>query len=104
MFLKVEIFDIQNALYHFFSVTLIFSPIYKADSVGSRIYPFNQQIHFFGQKSTAVFTKCHTDLSILSSFFGFDFEPVPTLEFCAVQIKDINSFYDHFPEILNTYL
>ena len=31
---------------------------------------FNQQIYSFGQKLTAVFTKCHTD-----------FEPVPTLEF-----------------------
>ena len=29
-----------------------------------------------------------------------DFEPVPTFEFTAVQIKAINSFYDHFPEIL----
>ena len=27
-----------------------------------------------------------------------------TLEFTAAQIKAINSFYDHFLEILNTYL
>ena len=53
---------------------------------------FNQQMYSFGQKSTDVFTKCRTD-----------FEPVPTLEFTTVQIKAINSFYDHFPEILNPY-
>ena len=40
-----------------------------------------------------MFTKCRTD-----------FEPVPTLEFTATQKKAINLFYDHFPEILITYL
>ena len=54
---------------------------------------FNQQIYSFGQKSTAVFTKCRND-----------FEPVPTLGSTAAQIKAINSFYDHFSEILKTYL
>ena len=54
---------------------------------------FNQQIYSFGQKSIAVFTKCRTD-----------FEPAPSLEFTVAQIKEINSCYDHFPKILNTYL
>ena len=53
----------------------------------------NQQIYSFGQKSISVFTKC-----------GTYFEPVPTLKFTAAQIKTINSFYDHFPETLYTYL
>ena len=63
--------------------------------ISCKIIPlkFNQQIYSFGQKSTAVFTKCRTD-----------FEPVPTLEFMSGSDKGNQFIFDHFPEILSIYL
>ena len=65
----------------------------KVVCISCKTTPFNPKTFSFGQKSIALFTKCRTD-----------FEPIQTLEFTAAQIKAINSLYDYFPEILNTYL